>query len=360
MPSAPQAATEPPATPPGVPAVPAAPADHGVVAHAEPGLLGLTVWTERRPGLGEDAEPLLLHHRSRRAGLLGVLDGSGGSGSGSAWTDPRGGSHTGAWVGSRVARLAAESWFTAQYEGAALAAGADELTDQLGTALRVLPDPSRSKIEGDMFRRLPTTMALLRYHQLDEAEVWVQSLWAGDSRGYCLRPTRGLQALTRDHTVERDALAQLTQDPPVTNVLCADRAFRVDEHQHRLLLPAVLLCATDGFFGYLQTPPDFEMLLLNTLASAADPLQWAELLSTQVSRWTGDDASLSLVALGYRDFAELRDSFSQRATVLGRLLAERPVQAQEAHRHWRQDVWERYQPDYEASMPPVPTAGSTR
>lgn len=351
-----------PPAPQTAPADLSPPSDCGVLAVQEPNLLGFTVWTEINPGHGEDAEPLLLHHRSLGAGLLGVLDGSGGSGSGNAWTDPRGVPHSGAWVGSRVARLGAESWFATQFEGAVQSrpAGPDELAERLRTALRILPDSNRSKIQGDMLRRLPTTIALIRYHPLPQDLLWVQSLWAGDSRGYCLRPDQGLQALTRDHTVETDALAQLTQDPPVTNVLCADQEFRVDRHSRQLALPAVLLCATDGFFGYLQTPADFELLLLDTLAGAAGLQHWAELLAARVTQYTADDASLSLVGLGYRDFAELRDSFAVRTADLDELLHRRPAQGRPEHLDWRQRMWRLYRPTYEAMMPPVPTAGSTR
>jgi len=340
-----------------------APPDLGVLAVQDNELLGFTVWTECRPGLGEDAEPLMLYHRPSMAGLLGVLDGSGGSGSGSAWTDPAGVPHSGAWVGSRLARLGAESWFATQFEGTVESprfTGPDDLAEQLRTVLRILPDPSRSKIQGDMLRRLPTTMALIRYHHLPQGLLWAQSLWAGDSRGYCLRPDQGLQPLTRDHTVETDALAQLTQDPPVTNVLCADRRFRVERHHLRMLLPVVLLCATDGFFGYLQTPADFERLLLDTLASADDPQHWGELLTAQVKGYTADDASLSLVCLGYRDFAQLRDSFAVRTEDVRRLLAGRPDPGRQQHLDWRQRMWDLYRSGYEAMMPPVSTEGSRR
>src|SRR5690606_35704029 len=78
---------------------------------ADGGLQTLAVWTERRPGHGEDAEPLAAHHRPTGSGLLAVFDGSGGSGAAPGWREPDGTTHTSAWTGARIARLAAECWF---------------------------------------------------------------------------------------------------------------------------------------------------------------------------------------------------------------------------------------------------------
>src|SRR4051794_25131780 len=46
----------------------------------------LGVWTEKRTGLGEDAEPTMLHHFPSGRGMIGVYDGLGGSGARHAGT----------------------------------------------------------------------------------------------------------------------------------------------------------------------------------------------------------------------------------------------------------------------------------
>ena len=43
-------------------------------------LIALAVWSEKRQGLGEDAEPTFLHHLPTRRGVLAVYDGLGGAG----------------------------------------------------------------------------------------------------------------------------------------------------------------------------------------------------------------------------------------------------------------------------------------
>jgi serine/threonine protein phosphatase PrpC len=340
-------------------------AQRPVSSHTEPGLMALSVWTERRSGQGEDADPLLLHHRPTRCGVLGVFDGLGGAGSSIAWHDADGNARTGAWVASRMARLATESWFTGEMDNRMAREGETRAADAhtgLGTHLRKLfagfrPAGRRSKVVGTMRRQLPTTVAALRYTARD-GDVECEALWAGDSRAYVLTSQAGLQALTRDHADDLDVLSQLVQDPQMTNMVSADREFFVQRQQYgRIPLPCVLLCATDGFFGYVQTPGDFEHVLLSTLCRSADLDDWAAHLTATVDSYTGDDASLALVALGFRDFDELRAGCVERFAWLDRDASAMPdPRDAEAMRHWRAQAWERYRPGYEAWLPPPLTS----
>ncbi|MET9732518.1 hypothetical protein ABZZ79_18275 [Streptomyces sp. NPDC006458] len=150
-----------------------------------------------------------------------------------------------------------------------------------------------------MRRQLPTTLAAVHYHVPEGgSEVRLRPLWAGDSRAYLLTPDAGLQVLTRDHTHESDTLELLRSDPPMTNVVCADRDFEIDSHPLTHRLPCVLVVATDGFFGYVHTPADFEAVLLRGLHEAGTVGEWADLIRRDVESYTADDASLALVALG--------------------------------------------------------------
>ncbi len=311
------------------------------------------VWTERVPGRGEDAEPLLAYHLGTHRGLVGVFDGSGGSGSSPAWQAPDGERRTGAWVGSRVARLATDCWFR-EVVTAGEAADPEYLKEYLDFFHERAPQ-RRSKIVGRMRRQLPTTLAALAY-QLWPEEDWLEgrALWAGDSRAYLLHPEAGLQVLTRDHTEESDALELLRSDPPMTNTVCADRDFFVQEHAFAFPLPCVLLTATDGFFGYVHTPADFENTLLSTLRAANSETEWAELIRREVQGYTADDASLGLVALGYKEFAHLRCEFAARQEfIAGFCRKNRPTGADPASvvRAWQDDTWHDYRTGYEAYLP---------
>ncbi|MEV5887805.1 hypothetical protein [Nonomuraea fuscirosea] len=306
------------------------------------GVMAVGVWTERLDGRGEDAEPLFAHRVPAAEGIVGVFDGLGGSGAGAACELRDGTRRSGAWVGARLVRSGVLSWF--------LEGETESLRTRLVEVLADVPAPPRGKIVSRMRRWLPTTMAAAHY-RLGGEQAECRVLWAGDSRAYALSRGGGLQALTRDHTDETDGLQQLVQDPPMTNVICADQEFTIAEHVLLLPLPCVLVCATDGFFGYVETPAHFECHLLSTLRAAADEREWAERLARQVTGYTGDDASLSLAALGYAGFAELKEAFAARSLEMeARYPLVRPAE-DAVDREWRARTWEDYRPDYERLMP---------
>ncbi|MFE3037296.1 serine/threonine protein phosphatase [Streptomyces canus] len=343
-------------------------------------LLAMSVWTERVPGRGEDADPFVADHQDSRQGVLAVFDGSGGAGAAPAWQASDGESRTGAWVGARVARLATDAWFhDVATEGEP--AEPETLRDYLRYFLDHAPQ-RRSKISGTMRRQLPTTLAAVHYRLVrvqDEAGLELRPLWAGDSRAYVLRPRTGLQVLTRDHTRESDALELLRSDPPMTNLVCADREFEIDGRRLTHPLPCVLVTATDGFFGYVHTPADFETLLLRTLSQAGTVGEWADLIRREVQTFTADDASLAVVALGYDGFADLRARFAARLTDLtDRYIRSRPrgldgpspatgeaasgpaptvedaAELPARIRAWQDATWHSYRVGYETHLPPAP------
>ncbi|MFI1617153.1 serine/threonine protein phosphatase [Streptomyces lydicus] len=327
----------------------------------------MSVWTERVPGRGEDAEPLIAHHWESGQGLLAVFDGSGGAGAAPAWQAPDGTSRTSAWVGARTARLATECWLHDVTRDRQ-----DVEPHSLHAYLKYFLDkaPQRhSKIGGTMRRQLPTTLAGVHYQvSNDEADIELRPLWAGDSRAYALLPESGLHVLTRDHTRESDALELLRSDPPMTNLVCADRDFDIDIHHLVLRLPCVLVAATDGFFGYVHTPADFEHLLLRTLQQAGGAAEWAQLLGREVEAFTADDASLALLALGYPDFDDLRSRSAPRLRQLADQqsrgkpsaltatpdAAVGPNETAARIKAWQDNSWQAYRRDYESYLPPAP------
>jgi serine/threonine protein phosphatase PrpC len=330
-------------------------------------LQAVSVWTERVPGRGEDAEPFVAHHWESGQGLLAVFDGSGGAGAAPAWQAPDGESRTSAWVGARTARLAVDCWFHDVTRNRQ-----DVESQSLHAYLKYFLDKApqqHSKIGGTMRRQLPTTLAGIHYQVAPgQAEIELRPLWAGDSRAYVLLPDTGLHVLTRDHAHESDALELLRSDPPMTNLVCADRDFTIDTHLLVLRQPCVLVAATDGFFGYVHTPADFEQLLLRTLQQAGSTTQWAELLRRGVELVTADDASLALLAYGYADFDDLRSRFTLR---LGQLVDEQsrgrpsaltaapdpvanPYETPARIKAWQDRSWKSYRHGYESYLPPAP------
>lgn len=326
------------------------------------GILALGVWTERRDGHGEDAEPLLLHRWPSGKGLLAVFDGAGGAGAANVGRPYRGLERSNAWVASRAVRAATEEWFRATEERA-VPRTADALRRHLAERLEPLRVPGRRKILGTMIADLPTTMAALDYRIERDRLAW-QVLWAGDSRCYLLAVPAGLQQLSRDDAEFGDALRLLVDDPPMTNLIAADREFRVNTAAGEAPIPAVLVCATDGFFGWVRTPADFEYLLVHTLGTSACPAEWAEKLVSAVADQGDDDASLALLAVGYHTFATLRAGFAGRARYLAHAHWMPTLRAAETDRETfvtaRTDSWHRYRNSYERRLPPESESDGAR
>lgn len=316
-------------------------------------LLTLGVWTEKSAGRGEDAHPLVLHNWRTHRGLTAVFDGLGGAGAGRVGHAAGGVERSNAWVAAHGARGLVEEWFLDAHERTAAGDPAG-LRDHLADRLAELKGTGRRKILGTMRRELPTTFAGIAY-EVGKTEVRWQALWAGDSRCYLLDPLAGLQQLTRDDTESDDALTLLVEDPPMTNVISAGGQFVVNENRGAVGMPCLFVTATDGFFGYLDTPAEFEHVLLDTLVASADAADWGDRLADRVASYTGDDASLSVVAFGFADFAWLREAFTRRARVVLVDHVE-PVRHvaddRDAFVAERADSWRRYREHYEWRMPP--------
>jgi serine/threonine protein phosphatase PrpC len=314
--------------------------------HDEVGLHTLAVWTERVPGKGEDADPLLLFRRSAGRGLIAVLDGAGGSGRALAGHTASGEERTQAWVASRRVRGLVEDWFTT---------AADSSPLHRHIADRFVADGAvRSRTRGSMHRSFPTTLACVDFWLAGDDVAW-DVLWAGDSRCYVVEALHGMQQLSRDDADSADALELLVQDPPMTNMVSADRPFTLHCVVGQAPMPCLLVCATDGFFGYVETPSQFEHVVLHCLMSAQDVRHWSALLAQEVESFTGDDASLAIVALGFEDFGALRAYFQPRVDALRSQHIE-PMRAVQGGNRTafiaaREESWRRYRPDYERRLP---------
>jgi hypothetical protein len=309
------------------------------------------VWTEKRKGRGEDAEPTALSHCDGR-GMLAVYDGVGGAGARSVGSTPDQHEVSGAFVASRVAHFALEDWFERSGEQRPIT-DSEGLDSTILAGLRGTGIAPGSKVIGTMVRHLPTTLAAIEY-ELIEGDLNLVARWAGDSRAYVLDPAEGLHVVTRDDTEETDALNQLANDPPMTNMICADRPFRINEFPliNVIQPPTVILCATDGFFHYVATPAHFEYLLLDTMNMAVSLHEWAVRLAEYAHDSSADDASLVIAVFGYRSFPAMQQAFVQR----GRFLTEKyidPLQRPGTRRKQRQQpatrqsLWEEYRIGYE-------------
>ena len=81
---------------------------------------------------------------------------------------------------------------------------------------------------------------------------------------------------------------------------------------HDLTSVFIVFSATDGCFGYLSTPMEFEGVLLETLLKTKCVADWENELANTLSAVAGDDHTLCLAAYGYGSYPALQKSFAGR------------------------------------------------
>jgi len=299
----------------------------------------LSFCRDKVPGHGEDSYCYSFYDHG---GLLGAFDGCGGAG---AKTHEKYSGHTEAYIASRLCSGAFYDAFQASFP---TDQGARELAEQVFAPfveqrlLEYSPPKNENgiKISGSSIRTLPSTAAVALVRGTE-----VSALWAGDSRVYVL-DSRGLAQLTTDHTSEPDPMINLYEDGILRNVLCADHPVRLSCKTVQLQEPFVVFAATDGCFGYLSTPMEFEGVLLSTLLQSASVAQWEETLARTLGAVAADDHTLCMAAWGYGSFENLQNSFRTRYEWLKEqylnAIAAMPLEDRDS----RYALWQTYQQEY--------------
>jgi hypothetical protein len=320
-----------------------------------PPLMSLSFNAAKVVGKGEDADPLLRVDPSNHVVMIGVFDGLGGSGS--MRSNGADGIHTSAYYAARVARDCTDTFLrsAAPFADVTPDALAGVLAQHLVRDLQAHDAEwgraSASRLRSTLFRRLPTTAAIAVVRPSRKG-TRATVLWAGDSRCFVLSPTCGLQQLTVDHLrTPGDALANLTNDSSISNCITADEPFFVDGCELLLPTPCIVLAATDGCFGYVATPMHFESLLLASLLDGGSSAkQWGTALRARTTAVAADDASLALVAVGWRTHRALRHAFADRFRLLRETYID-PLDQAPADAPLRVQLWDTYRKTYEALQP---------
>ncbi len=310
------------------------------------------LFEERKTGEGEDSFYVSC---APGCAVAAVADGSGGLGSKRYATFQ---SHTGAYLGSRVVSAAVERWFTAC---GGRWTGGQEVARGLDGALRRGFQICRERLAGEvedggigsLRRLLPSTLAMLALRRVGE-ETRLCAVWAGDSRVYLL-DERGLCQLTRDD-VAGGGSGDLSIDGALENVLSADGDYVLHTVCCTLRRPCLLLAATDGCFGYLQTPMEFEYYLLHALTQSETPEGFERSLRELLHDIAGDDFTLAYASVGMGgDFAATRQRLLPRYEWMWREVIAPLYEAYESGERERivqtqQYLWRGYRPDYERQM----------
>lgn len=282
----------------------------------------------------EDAPPL--NNQKKDNGVLGSFDGMGGAG-GMQYTMPDGTKRSGAYLASRQVREIVSSFVSENYKQILLnpETAAEKLTEDIFRQLTRYADENNLrpniKIRGTMIKLLPTTMAVIVYREEKET-VTAVCLWCGDSRCYVLSPETGLSQLTTDDlTMQNDAMENLLSDSPMSNNIylpltaSAEPPFKIHVRSCSFQKPCLLFTATDGCFGYLQSPMHFEKIILDAVKDSAhqNVEELGFILQEAIQKITSDDCTLSARVFMDTDSTEaLNELFEARNTSLTHLLAD--------------------------------------
>ncbi|MDR1867170.1 MAG: hypothetical protein LBQ77_02750 [Treponema sp.] len=336
----------------------------------------MSIYTEIIPGHGEDASPLC--EQLDRGVLLGVFDGLGGAGSRKYTVNNT--TKSGAYYASHLVHDAVNTFFKQPHHIQSVDKHSinRSVRNELVPKLKKLivstlkewlkkNEQGLPNLKSSLIKRLPTTAAVVYlfsgqavdFNHLSSEEVMDLSpgldlhslfLWSGDSRGYMLDPVNGLMQCTHDDLRSGgDAWENLWDDSPMSNYINADSDFSLNFYIKPMYNKSILFSATDGCFGYLKSPMHFEYLLLSTMNNAASMTLWESLLTTEIKSATSDDATLSLAAIGWNDFAELKKDFKERLKYISQEYikpCEQLLQNQE--KNSIKDLWKQYKSGYEA------------
>ncbi len=263
------------------------------------------LWTEKIVGHGEDAPPLLISKGNACA--VGVFDGMGGAGA-TTCDSSFGDGYTQAYVASRIVSSSMDTFLQNHLP-------TDDVTveDMKAVIKRKLreekesfPPKVKTALRSKLVREYPTTLAIVVLQEYEKTYK-IESYWAGDSHCYLWTKDGFFQISKDDLEVNNDPMENLHNDSPISNCICADRDFTINSMTFEIPKgPAIILCATDGCFGYYQSPMHFEYILSSTIQKAKEESEWEKLVKEEILKVTGDDCSLSLIAKGFYSFEELK------------------------------------------------------
>lgn len=299
---------------------------------------------DKIPGHGEDS---YCYSFCDVAGLLGAFDGCGGAG---ARKHDFYSGHTEAYMASRfcagVFYDQFRKTFPSQLKVADLISGvfAPQITQRL-VDYAPPKDNGGFQIKGSSVRTLPSTAAVALVRLCENNAALISSLWAGDSRVYIM-DSRGLAQLTVDDTNVPDPMVNTYEDGVLQNILCSNKPVKLNYKTIKTQEPFVVFSATDGCFGYLSTPMEFEGVLLNTLLKSKSVAQWEAELANSISAIAGDDSTICLASYGYKSFAALQQAFINRYSYLQNNYLVPVSNLPADDRESRFALWETYRNDY--------------
>ena len=295
---------------------------------------------------GEDSYLIGFHEN---AGVCAVFDGLGGSGSRQY---KEYGDKTGAYIASRAVSEELYNWFRAfseEKDGLATPKIGDTLHRRIDERLSACRESEvkKSALKNSMAREFPTTLSMLVFRPDGRGTISANVIWAGDSRCYFLN-SGGLHQLTVDDTSKKDAYEALYKDAAMTNVISASEPYTFSEHVLDGLSRGIAFSATDGCFGYLQSPMHFEYLILDCMMGADNLSEMEKSLHERLVQIAGDDFTLAGAIFGFESFRKMKEYYRKR---YGALFSKYIEHFRESSKEQRLSLWNEYRGGYEKYMP---------
>ncbi len=298
---------------------------------------------------GEDSYAFSVNDRY---GMVSVFDGCGGIGSRKyAEFDYK----TGAYISSRVSGEVFDRWFNefslkgnSTLSKATLPKICEEIRVSVTEKLKDVESNTESTmIKGALTKSFPSTASIALFSRKDKDSVAIGYIWAGDSRGYVLT-ANGMNQITKDDIeVECDAMENLTNDSKLTNMLCASGDFRLNSKFVTLSGPGIIITATDGCFGYFSTPMEVEYMIIESLMNSKSVNEWKENIHSYIKRFTGDDYTMGIAVLGYKNFKGIKDSYIKRYNYLTEKYMSKLPKASDEE---KLKLWNEYKASYDRSV----------
>lgn len=261
---------------------------------------------EKREGHGEDSNPLSIVKDDIFA--VGVFDGMGGSGAAKCKSD-YGDEHTQAYVASRIISETIISYIdrtaAKDINAEGIKKNAKSRLEQEKSTYQLKSSSLRSKL----VREYPTTLAVTTALKKENEDYAIKSYWAGDSRNYLWTSDGFYQISKDDLETELDPFENLRNDAALSNCICADRDFVINETEiPNIKGKFIIISATDGCFNYFVTPMHFQDVLLTGLKKTENENEWKNYCIDEFDAVTGDDVSMSLIAVGFENFKDLKST----------------------------------------------------
>lgn len=275
-----------------------------------------------------------------------VFDGCGGSG---AWKYPEFHKASGAFVSAHSMAAFFQDWvLTVREEELAQPELLAERFRQESSAhlKRIKAGCAPIGVSGSMVKQFPCTASIALMEPAKDDFI-LTALNAGDSRVYFLTPQNGLVQLTDDDSRGNpDPMRSLRESAALSNMLNADKDYKVRWRQVRLKTPCAVLCASDGMFGFLRSPMDFEHILLDALMKASTPEEFENRFRDRIVRVTGDDSTAIMSFYGFADMMDVKFQMKPRylhVREIIRQMDEADGDAQQINAAIDQ-AWEAYKP----------------